>query len=548
MKLVIKAYWKNSQELLFQDIGKILTIVLLIVGATLSWIGYDEYRQVQESEYRLLEAHARNADVQVATALSDIEYMLGEIAQEWLKSRPLERKAFVTVLERHKKEIPELGTLFTINTQGHISHSTDPTIVGRDISQESYFANHLNAEQSPKMFMSRPDKNLLGIPTIIFSLPIIDINHRFLGVVGITIGFNFFPKVLQAINPDDSASMSVIFNRDGDLMYRRENPEKFFGNNITQVSTVLHEHRDAGTQVTRHIAPSAHNGKTRLFLIREVGDTGIGLILSRQLDEVFAKWRRNVVIYALIFLFISVVVILLVIFVARSRHEQREREIELATNRERLQKIKQQQMLSQERQRLMQDMHDGLGSSLTSALRVIECGKVDEADIMQILKSCIDDLKLAIDSMEPVDADLLLLLATLRFRLAPRLESTGIILHWEIVNVPALNWLDPRNALHILRILQEAFTNIIKHTRTTEIRVITGVEDDWVVVIIIDNGQGFSVEHALKNGGKGLSNQMRRAEAIGATIHWESNDLGTRLTLRLRVAGATYETHKNSTL
>ncbi len=160
---------------------------------------------------------------------------------------------------------------------------------------------------------------------------------------------------------------------------------------------------------------------------------------------------------------------------------------------------------------------------------------MDEAEVAQVLKGCIDDLKLAIDSMEPVEADLLLLLATLRYRLGPRLESTGITLRWEVKNVPKLDWLDPKNALHILRILQETFTNIIKHTHATEIRVATGMEDDYVVVTITDNGQGFSVERELKGGGKGLSNQMRRAEAIGAEVSWDSNDAGTCFTLRLPV-------------
>ena len=115
------------------------------------------------------------------------------------------------------------------------------------------------------------------------------------------------------------------------------------------------------------------------------------------------------------------------------------------------------------------------------------------------------------------------------------MESTGIALRWEVTDVPALDWLNPGNALHILRILQEAFTNIIKHTHATEIRVATGVENDHVFVTITDNGQGFSVENALENGGKGLSNQTRRAEALGAQISWDSNAAGTRLTLRLPI-------------
>ncbi len=215
--------------------------------------------------------------------------------------------------------------------------------------------------------------------------------------------------------------------------------------------------------------------------------------------------------------------------------EQHAREAELAATHERLREIERRQTLSQERQRLVQDMHDGLGSSLVSALRVVEHGRMDEIEVAQVLQGCIDDLQLAIDSMEPVEADLLLLLATLRYRLGSRLESTGIALRWEVENIPALDWLDPKNALHILRILQEAFTNTIKHTHATEIRVATRVDGDQVLVSITDNGQGFALESALEKGGKGLSNQMRRAQSIGAEVNWDSNGAGTCFTLRLPI-------------
>lgn len=208
---------------------------------------------------------------------------------------------------------------------------------------------------------------------------------------------------------------------------------------------------------------------------------------------------------------------------------------ELQESHHRLREIEQRQMLAQERQRMMQDMHDGLGSTLISALRVVEHGDINEIDIADILKDCIDDLKLAIDSMEPLEADLLLLLATLRYRIGPRLENSGIKLRWEIKDVPPLDWLEPKKALHILRILQEAFTNIIKHTHATEIRAATGIEGDYAVVTITDNGQGFDVETALKSGGKGLSNQMRRAEAIDAKVKWSADRAGTCFTLYLPI-------------
>lgn len=211
------------------------------------------------------------------------------------------------------------------------------------------------------------------------------------------------------------------------------------------------------------------------------------------------------------------------------------REDELQESYQRLREVEHRQTLSDERQRLMQDMHDGMGSSLLTALLVVEKGALDATMLAEVLKDCIDDLKLTIDSMEPVQADLLLLLATLRFRLTPRLENSGIELRWEIKNVPLLDWLDPRNSLHILRILQEAFSNIIKHAQATEIRVATAVDGDHVLVIVTDNGAGFPFDDQVPRSGKGLSNQQRRAAAIGAEIDITSSVSGTCVTLRLPI-------------
>ena len=209
------------------------------------------------------------------------------------------------------------------------------------------------------------------------------------------------------------------------------------------------------------------------------------------------------------------------------------REAELEQSYRRLRVTENEQMLGAERRRLMQDMHDGLGSSLISAIRSVEQGAMTDTEISGVLKGCMDDLKLAIDSMESVDADLLLLLATLRFRLAPRIESAGVALHWEVQPVPALSWLDPGGALHILRIMQECVANVLRHTRATTIRFSTATDGQGVCVVIEDNGAGFAVEEALRRSGRGLRNQQRRALAIGGTVRWESGSGGTRFTLWL---------------
>lgn len=217
------------------------------------------------------------------------------------------------------------------------------------------------------------------------------------------------------------------------------------------------------------------------------------------------------------------------------RHLQA-KEAELTATHLKLRESEHLQTLSEERQRLMQDMHDGMGSSLTTALRVVERGHLDEAAVAQVLKSCIDDLKLAIDSMEPLDADLLLLLATLRFRLGPRLENSGIRLKWNVGPVAPLDWLEPKSALHILRILQEALANVIKHANATEIVVATKVEGDQVAISVCDNGAGFPLQQTAREfAGKGLANQQRRAHDMGASVGVVSSGAGTCLTLLLPI-------------
>lgn len=222
-----------------------------------------------------------------------------------------------------------------------------------------------------------------------------------------------------------------------------------------------------------------------------------------------------------------------------SRLAQREQELE--TSHRLLREAEHQQMLTEERQRLMRDMHDGIGTSLMTALSAVEAKKTPDDDaIAAILRECVDDLKLTIDSLEPVDADLLLLLAALRYRLEQRFRQTGLTLHWQVADLPRLDWLEPGSALQVLRILQEVFTNVIKHAQASEIQVGTGVRDGGVYVAVDDDGRGFAVEETLAQvasqgpGGRnrGLANLLHRAETLGGRVSWSVQG-GTRFELWL---------------
>jgi signal transduction histidine kinase len=222
----------------------------------------------------------------------------------------------------------------------------------------------------------------------------------------------------------------------------------------------------------------------------------------------------------------------------------REREAELEIKHRELNNAGRQQALLQERQRLMRDMHDGIGSRLMSSLAVIDRGGLDSKRVAMVLRECMDDLKLVIDSLEPIAHDLVTLLATLRFRLGARLELAGVRIVWDVRDIPPLPWLEPPEALEILHIFQEALTNVLKHADASQVHIstrtsITESGLPGVVVAIADDGTGI-----LPNGvpgGRGLRNMHERAVRLeGRLTVYPNETQGTVVTLELPIEKGGY--------
>lgn len=213
-----------------------------------------------------------------------------------------------------------------------------------------------------------------------------------------------------------------------------------------------------------------------------------------------------------------------------------ERETELEESHARLREVERRELLSKERQRLMRDMHDGVGGSLTGALRMMERGEYEEEKLRAALRDCVDELRLTIDSLEPVESDITVLLASLRFRLQPRLQAAGIKLLWRVEALPPLPWLTPGHAMHVMRIVQEVVTNIVKHASARQIVFSTSVDEGCARIHIDDDGMGFEgIMARTEKGGHGLDNIAYRTRVLGGKANWDrqAQEHGTCFALSL---------------
>ena len=177
------------------------------------------------------------------------------------------------------------------------------------------------------------------------------------------------------------------------------------------------------------------------------------------------------------------------------------------------------QSVSQERERLVRDMHDGFGSQLVTARLLVEQGNMTSIQLSQIIDECIDDLYLVIDSLADEVITLETALANFRYRVEQRLPSKALQIHWLFDFGTELPVLSQKFVLQILRILQEALNNIYKHAEAQNIwfEVRHDIKTGGLRICIMDDGKGLPAMNGTRKG-CGLGNMNQRARQIGAEL------------------------------
>jgi signal transduction histidine kinase len=183
-----------------------------------------------------------------------------------------------------------------------------------------------------------------------------------------------------------------------------------------------------------------------------------------------------------------------------------------------------------ERGRLMRDLHDGLSGHLVSIIALSQEQAPDPKSIERAARGALDDLRLVINSLDLEDGDLLLALAGLRERLEPQLRRLGVELAWSMERLPPVSGVSPGNALSILRILQEALTNALKHGAAGRISVEGGAAADGSPFLRIGNELAPA---SVTGKGHGLRNMQRRAAELGGSVSLDRSGGRALLTLVL---------------
>ncbi len=188
-----------------------------------------------------------------------------------------------------------------------------------------------------------------------------------------------------------------------------------------------------------------------------------------------------------------------------------------------------------ERERISQDLHDVVGHSLTAihltsqlAQQLVAKGDYDKASecLHKIQLTSQNSLKEIRETLSGMN----------KLGLAAELEAQQEFLHsigieFEYL-LPMID-LPPKLESDLLLIVRESVTNIVRHSHATSCHVTIAAENDWISVLIQDNGVGLKPDNKL---GSGLAGIQNRVNMHGGSVSYD-NARGLALNIRVPTAG-----------
>lgn len=231
--------------------------------------------------------------------------------------------------------------------------------------------------------------------------------------------------------------------------------------------------------------------------------------------------------------------------VIRQSQERRDLITQLEAARAELNRAEREAGVLQERQRLAHEIHDTLVQGFISIVTHLEAAEEAAATNTEIAERHIAQAKDAaranltearrfVWALRPAALDVT---ASIDEALRLVVESWSAAHHVQaqFVLTGAPVALVEHTQTALLRVTQEALSNIARHAEASSATVTLSFAGDVVLLDIQDNGVGFSPEQAMRDGHYGLRGMRERVEAAGGTLTIEAGANGTIIAAELPI-------------
>ena len=203
------------------------------------------------------------------------------------------------------------------------------------------------------------------------------------------------------------------------------------------------------------------------------------------------------------------------------------------------QKLKQQEILQNERSRIAMDLHDHVGAELTLVssrldTRIFKTERPKEKEDLGSIANQVRNVSSILRETVWSISEEVITTGQLKDRIeafALKHIDEAAIAFDSTTNNEELE-LNPQLALTLYRIMQEGIANALKYARATAIQLTIDKQQGKLALTLIDNGTGFDLDTVKK--GYGLFNMQQRTEQLGGEFHL-SSQAGKGVTIQVIV-------------
>jgi signal transduction histidine kinase len=189
----------------------------------------------------------------------------------------------------------------------------------------------------------------------------------------------------------------------------------------------------------------------------------------------------------------------------------------------------------EERKRISEDLHDGLGQSLLLVKNQLTIKNYDKSK--ELLTDSIEEMRSIVKTLYPFQLSrvgISIALENLIIQLDENYKNMDFI--YEIEEMK--NQLTIQQETNIFRIVQECLSNSIKHAHADSVKVTLTFKDGKVNIQIQDNGRGFDIDQKNKElKTLGLKTIKERVDLLNGTLKIDSvKNSGTSFTIKFSIA------------
>lgn len=206
----------------------------------------------------------------------------------------------------------------------------------------------------------------------------------------------------------------------------------------------------------------------------------------------------------------------------------------------RVEELEVMQRIQKERERISSDLHDHVGAQLTSIIAGLQITEqIEDFQYNPRVRQIIDSLKEDASQTMTNLRDSIWSLHYKEVSVAGLAEHLDNYFTNQLKYFPDISFslrlkgdkavvISPTAALHLIRAVQEAFQNVLKHAGASAITLLVHAKEGLLILELSDNGKGFDATKIEKEH-YGLDNMKRRMEELSGEFTLESGRTGTKV-------------------